>query len=205
MRVAICAEQWLFASVLAAAFDGQGHEVVIATDDPRQLPGMAGRLDVDVCVLDAPPAAVESLFGRGSRPFVVLLADAHDEAAWDAYDRGLADGIVSKACDLRTVSWVVQSVAHGNRIAEGRPTQDRRRTQAADLLTTRELEVLRLVVRGLSTEEMANELGVSRHTVRTHVQQVLRKLGVHGRGKIAGAAAAAGLGEVRDLLTGGHP
>ena len=37
MRLAICEENWLFASVVAAAFELQGHEVVTTTDDPRQL------------------------------------------------------------------------------------------------------------------------------------------------------------------------
>jgi len=45
---------------------------------------------------------------------------------------------------------------------------------------------------------------VSRHTVRTHIQQILRKLGVHGRGKIARAAATAGLVDVHELAEGGN-
>ena len=73
-----------------------------------------------------------------------------------------------------------------------------------DALTARELEVVRLVVRGYSTQQMADELGVSRHTIRTHVQQVLRKLGVHGRGKVARAAATAGLVDVSELAEGRH-
>ncbi|TDO48911.1 DNA-binding NarL/FixJ family response regulator [Kribbella sp. VKM Ac-2571] len=204
MKLAVCEQHWLFASVLAAAFEGQGHEIVTSTDDPQQLFDAADRCPPDVYVLDAP--AVAGLPRRtGRTPYVVLLADAQDDLAWDAFDHGTADGVVSKACSLRTVLDVTESVANGNHIALGRPAQGRRRQHPViEPLTARELEVLRLVVRGYTTEQMAGVLGVSRHTVRTHVQQLLRKLGVHGRGKLARAAADAGLVDVRELLEGGR-
>jgi DNA-binding NarL/FixJ family response regulator len=204
MRLAVCAQQWLFASVLAAAFDGQGYDVLLTTDDPRELLDGAGRLDPDLCVVDARPGTAESLHDRCRRTAIVLLADAQEETAWDAYDAGIANGIVSKTCGLATVSAAVDKVARGHRVAEGRPAADRRTQHVVDPLTTRELEVLRLVVRGLSTEQIAAELGVSRHTVRTHIQQILRKLGVHGRGKIARAAATAGLVDVHELAEGAN-
>ena len=48
-------------------------------------------------------------------------------------------------------------------------------------LTRREREVLRRIVIGQSTDEMAKDMRVSRSTARTHVQNVLQKLGVHSR------------------------
>jgi PAS domain S-box-containing protein len=50
-----------------------------------------------------------------------------------------------------------------------------------DVLSPRELEVLRLLAAGRSTAEIAQELHISRVTVRNHVQRVLKKLGVHSR------------------------
>ena len=202
MRLAICDGQRLFATVLAAAFSQDGHEIVLTTDDARQL--LDNHLQPDLFLLDDLPTT-EQLHNLHPRPYVVLLTDARDEQAWDAYDGGAVDAVVSKSCGLRTLVEAVEAVASGNHVAEGRPLPDRRRQRAVvDALTTRELEVLRLVVRGYSTQRMADQLGVSTHTVRTHVQQVLRKLGVHGRGKIAGAAATAGLVDVRELLEDGH-
>lgn len=48
-------------------------------------------------------------------------------------------------------------------------------------LTHRELDVLRLVARGLGNKEIAAELGITTHTVKYHVAAVLEKLDVHSR------------------------
>lgn len=48
-------------------------------------------------------------------------------------------------------------------------------------LTRRELSVLRLVAHGLGNKEIANELGISTHTVKYHLAALLAKLGVHTR------------------------
>jgi DNA-binding NarL/FixJ family response regulator len=52
-------------------------------------------------------------------------------------------------------------------------------------LTSREREVLRLVARGLNNQAIATRLQLSAHTARTHVGNILRKLGVHSRADAA--------------------
>jgi DNA-binding NarL/FixJ family response regulator len=136
------------------------------------------------------------------RPAVVLLTGSCDEQVWDAYGRGLLNGIVNKACTFGALEDTIRRVAIGERVVEGWSATSDRTTESrpvVESLTGRELEVLRLVVQGLPTRTMASLLGVSTHTVRTHVQQVLRKLGVHGRGKVARAAVEAGLVDIEAL------
>jgi DNA-binding CsgD family transcriptional regulator len=48
-------------------------------------------------------------------------------------------------------------------------------------LTPRQAQVLQLLARGCSTEQMADELGVAHDTIRNHVRAILRRLGVHSR------------------------
>ena len=48
-------------------------------------------------------------------------------------------------------------------------------------LTEREWEVMRCIMDGMSTDQMADQLGVQPSTARTHVQNLLTKLGVHSR------------------------
>ena len=64
-------------------------------------------------------------------------------------------------------------------------------------LTTREVEVLRLVADGLRNGDVADRLFVSRRTIDHHVSSILRKLGVRSRGEAVAAAARIGLLEDR--------
>ena len=63
----------------------------------------------------------------------------------------------------------------------------------ADTLTPRELEVLQSMVDGLSSGDIAAQMGVSVNTVRTHVQRLMRKLDVHTRLRATSVAIDAGL------------
>ena len=49
------------------------------------------------------------------------------------------------------------------------------------MLTTRELEVLKLVCKGYTNNEIARELFISKHTAKAHVSSIFRKLGVNHR------------------------
>ena len=64
-------------------------------------------------------------------------------------------------------------------------------------LSPREVEVVRLLVRGLTDREIAEALFISRRTASDHVTHVLRKLGVPNRREAAAWAIAQGLGEPR--------
>ena len=65
--------------------------------------------------------------------------------------------------------------------------------QASAALTARELDVLRLVARGLSNKEIAADLGITTHTVKYHLAAVLDKLGVHSRTEAVSRGVRTGL------------
>lgn len=60
-------------------------------------------------------------------------------------------------------------------------------------LTTRELEAAKLVTAGFSNKEIATAMGISSHTVKYHVANVARKLGVTKRVEITAACIRAGV------------
>ena len=78
---------------------------------------------------------------------------------------------------------------------EQQPTRAPERRAAADLsvLTRREIDALRFLKDGLSTDAIATQLGVSPLTARNHIQHALRKLGLHTRSQAVAAAFDQGL------------
>ena len=67
---------------------------------------------------------------------------------------------------------------------------------AAESLTERETDVLRLLAQGMANKEIARELGIGEKTVKTHVSSILAKLGLQSRTQAALHAMNAGLVEV---------
>jgi putative nucleotidyltransferase with HDIG domain len=113
---------------------------------------------------------------KEQRPFrPALTADA----AADELRTGVRGGLF--AADA------AEAVLH----AAGHPVKRRRQLPAG--LTTRELEVLRLLVRGLSNREIAERLVISRKTAGTHVEHIYAKLGVSNRARASLFALKHGL------------
>jgi DNA-binding CsgD family transcriptional regulator len=63
----------------------------------------------------------------------------------------------------------------------------------ASPLTEREAEILQLIAKGLSFADVGDALGISAHTVVTHVKKMYRKLSVHSRGEAVFEATQMGL------------
>jgi DNA-binding NarL/FixJ family response regulator len=76
------------------------------------------------------------------------------------------------------------------------PSNGSQGAPAAEALTSREREVLKLLARGLTQAEIAQELFISPKTVAGHIQRVLTKLGVHSRAQAVALAHEHGLADV---------
>jgi DNA-binding NarL/FixJ family response regulator len=143
----------------------------------------------------------------------VVLAERDDARCAAAALQTGAFGWVGKNSSLARLLQVVHGVADGEThlppllltAALRELTADRRHRTESELLveslTPREHEVLRCMVAGLGRKAVAERLYLSPHTVRTHMQNVLGKLGVHSTLAAVALARRAGVGPVE--LEGG--
>ena len=133
---------------------------------------------------------------------VALTSFAEDERVHAALQAG-ASGYVLKDSDADDVAAAVRAAHRGELridplvarrlMSSLREAQD---DEPISELTSRELDVLRLVATGEPNKQIATELGISERTARTHVSRILRKLGLSSRTQAALWAVREGLVEV---------
>ena len=143
--------------------------------------------------------------GAGWRPRVLMLTTFDlDDYVYEALRAG-ASGFLLKDATADDLVAAVRIVAAGEallaptvtrRLIEEfarQPRRDRPRPDQLAGLTARELEVTRLVARGLSNGEIADTLVLAEQTVKTHVGRILAKLNLRDRAQVVVAAYESGL------------
>jgi DNA-binding NarL/FixJ family response regulator len=179
---------------------GNGHEAVYG----------AGRLDPDVVLMDVRMpeldgiAATRAITERHAARVLVLTTYDLDEYVYDALQAG-ASGFLLKDTPPAQLADGIRAVAAGDALLAPAVTRrlieefsrmgaaHRVHSSELDELTARELEVLRLMARGLSNAEIADTLVLSDTTVKTHVAHVLGKLGLRDRVQAVVLAYESGL------------
>jgi DNA-binding NarL/FixJ family response regulator len=174
-------------------------EVVGEAEDGEQAVRLAAELDPDVILLDIRMPtmdgieATRAMVASGSRARILVLTTFDlDEYVYGAIRAG-ASGFLLK--DVRPPDLIdaIRLVAGGNallgptvtrrlldRFVEAQPRPEPAAALPASL-TEREREIMRLLAAGLSNAEIAKQLVVGETTVKTHVSNLLRKLGVRDR------------------------
>jgi DNA-binding NarL/FixJ family response regulator len=190
VRLAIVAEHRMTAEAIRRALRHAPACEVIGYVDARRSCGVPiANARADVILLDdagAPELTLErvrELRAAAGEAMLILLTAASD-AAWlaEAAEAGV-DAAIGKAHDLASVGALVREILAGN-LFHSFPTADtaaRDAGGAADLLTPRELEILRLVASGAPNSRVAAELWVTEQTVKFHLSNVYQKLGVANR------------------------
>jgi len=101
--------------------------------------------------------------------------------------RNMSDASKSEIKELKNIPHEVLS------IAESLSPDETNNAMLKPRLTKREIDVLTLIAKGLSYNEIANMLIMSSHTVTSHIKNIYRKLSVHSRGEAAFEAMQLGL------------
>ncbi|MBL7489555.1 response regulator transcription factor [Frankia sp. AgB1.9] len=162
--------------------DGSGVEVIRALLGSGHESGFTG----SVLVVSASGEQADVLAAVKSGASGYLVKSARPEELVDAVRR-TADGVPVFGAGLAAL--VLGDLSRAAR----RPAEP-----GAPSLTAREIEVLRLVAKGLSAKDAAARLGVSPRTVQNHVHNVLSKLQLRNRVELTRFAVRAGYDEISD-------
>jgi DNA-binding NarL/FixJ family response regulator len=192
-----------------------GLDVVGQAADAPEAYTMIEDLAPDVVLMDVQLPGVDGIeatrritaaSGNGTPRVIVLTTFDLDVYAYRSMLAG-ASGFLLKRVPAEDLIDAVRAVADGNALPLPERTTDlisryatieRKAPRFLPALTDRETEVLVLLARGLSNEEIARELSVSVETVRTHVKHVYAKAGARDRAQAVIAAYESG-------LVGPHP
>ena len=186
-------------------------EVVGEAGDGREAIEAARRHHPDVVLMDVRMPHLDGLeatrrivadAGEGPRVLILTTFDL-DEYVYEALRSG-ASGFLLKDGPAEQLTSAVRVVARGDALLAPRITRrlitefargpfPTARPERLNALTGRELEVLKLVARGLTNAEIARELYVAETTVRTHLGHILAKQGLRDRVQAVVLAYEAGL------------
>jgi NarL family two-component system response regulator LiaR len=178
-------------------------DVVGEASDGAEAVRLARELRPDVVLMDLLMPAMDGIAATGAirkelpDVEVIALTSVLEDASVVGAVRAGAIGYLLKDTQSEELRRAIKAAASGQvqlaPQAAARLMREVRAPESPEALTERETEVLRLLAVGKANKEIARELGVGEQTVKSHVSNILAKLGVQSRTQAALHAARIGL------------
>jgi DNA-binding NarL/FixJ family response regulator len=217
-RVLLVEDHVSFRQALAFMFEREPEFEVVgqvgSVDEVRKLP--SGLLkDVEVAVVDlALPDGdglelIEDLSSNEPQIMTLVLSASLESGRFARAIEAGAGGVLHKSTPIKDIIEAVRRLEAGEalhppgeviemlRLVSREREEKREVLQAIEKLTSREKEILRSLAEGLESREIAEKLNITVETERTHMVNILHKLGVHSRLQALVFAARHGLVEIR--------
>ena len=203
IRALIVDDHALFRDAMATLLGARGIEVVGQAEGGQEAIEQAKLLNPDLILMDVMMPdlsgiqATRKIRADGSLAKIVMLSMSEDdEDILQALEEG-ADGYIlkttpgpdfSRLLELIIDGWAALSPEVATKLVKGVRNQgsssSSKRTRDVAKLSDREVEVMRLVAKGLTNGELATALSVSKSTIKYHVSNVLSKLALRNRTEV---------------------
>lgn len=194
MKVVLCDDHQLFMEALLVVLEEKGYQGVCTTD-PQAALDVVRRGGVYLCLLDlyfptgTVIATIAEITAASPGTHIVVLSGSTDLSLLNQALEAGAHGVAAKGEHLESIFHVIDRVRNGETVVQASLLRNGTRVLASPIsahplarfLTARECEVLERLVLGQATAEIAAKMGVRYSTVRTHIQSILTKLGVHSK------------------------
>ena len=199
IKVAVIDDHFIVRLGLKVVIDQeQGLEFAGESDSARDIVGFVGRVDPDVLLLDIRmpdrdglDALEELMKVDPGRKVIMLTTSETENDIYRALSLG-AKGYLLKDRDSLAIIDAVRTVHEGGKFVPDAVRERYRKRALMEDITPAEMKVLELVVDGLSNDEIASKLSISRSGVKFHVSNLLSKLYARDRSQLVGAALIKG-------------
>lgn len=215
-RVLIADDQPLIRQAVADILDVHDDiDVIAQAVDGREAVALAGELRPDVIVMDIRMPELDGIAATAEicadpaleQTKVLILTTFEEDEYLVAALRAGASGFVGKGAEPEEIIRAVRAVHVGDAllsplatralidrfVAPSLPAAAMERSPVLAALTEREQEVLLMVAKGRSNQEIADELVISPHTAKTHVNRIMVKVHAHDRAQLVILAYESGL------------
>ena len=207
MRVVLVDDQELVRAGVRKVLEGEPDMVVVGeAEDGYEMMKLLHSIEADVVVMDLNMPGRDGFealrdLHMADLPVKVLVLSLHDDPQYvgRAVREG-AHGYLLKDCAVQDLPLAVRAVMQGRpffspraQAALSEALRNGQRLDPIDLLSPRELEVLKRVAGGLSSKEIGAALNISPRTVETHRASLMRKLDLHSVAELTRFAIEKGI------------
>ena len=196
LKILIVDDHAIVRDGLAAILKFQKDLVVVGDAEDGQIAVQKVReLDPDVVILDVmmpnmggADATAEILRVKPDAKILLLTSYGTSAELSRAFQNGAA-GAITKTLPKEELFTAIRDVADGRRVVSPEIEQTLREGDTMPKLTSQQMVILESLVRGLTNDDIAQELGLSRAGVKFHLRTIFRKLNVSNRTEAVGLAS----------------
>jgi DNA-binding NarL/FixJ family response regulator len=206
IRIVVVDDHTLFRRGLVGLLaEMEGFQVIGEASNGKDALSVIAAQNPDIVLLDVnmpEMSGIETLSALRKQgvdsPVLMLTISQHEEDLIGAIRAG-ANGYLLKNAEPETLRQTIKQVVAGNVVLAPEVTKQVFRLvrsgqfDPVNLLTEREVEVLRFLSQGLTTVQTGSEMFISENTVKTHIRHILEKLDVSNRAEAVARATQLGL------------